>query len=90
VTFSAIVLVRGRKDIAAQVLEVVVQKPDTAPTRIFGKIGVSYRFLQAMLENGLIHLEPKGRRRFKVSITESGREFLAHYRACNKLFPING
>jgi predicted transcriptional regulator len=86
----AIILVRGRKDIAAQVLEVVVQKPDTTPTRIFGKIGVSYRFLQAMLENGLICLEPKGRKRFKASITERGREFLNHYRECNKLFPVNG
>jgi predicted transcriptional regulator len=69
-TFSTIVLVRGRKDIAAQVLEAVIQKPGTAPTRIFGKIGVSYRFLQAMFENGLIHLEPKGRKRFEANITE--------------------
>jgi predicted transcriptional regulator len=90
VTFSAIVLVRGRKDIAAQVLEAVVQKPDTAPTRIFGKIGVSYRFLQVMLENGLVSLEPRGRKHFKASITERGREFLTHYRACNKLFPVDG
>jgi predicted transcriptional regulator len=89
VTFSAIVLVRGRKDIAAQVLEVVIQKPDTAPTRIFGKIGVSYRFLQTMLENGLLNLESKGKKRFKASITVRGREFLAHYRACNKLFPVD-
>lgn len=85
-----IVLVRGRKDIAAQVLEVVVQKPDTAPTRIFGKVGVSYRFLRIMLENRLISLEPKDRKRFKANITERGREFLAHYRECNKLFPIDG
>jgi predicted transcriptional regulator len=84
-----IILVRGRKDIAAQVLEVVVQKPDTAPTRIFGKIGVSYHFLQVMLENGLINLEVKGRRRFKTSITERGREFLTHYHACNNLFPLD-
>jgi predicted transcriptional regulator len=83
-----IVLVRGRKDIAAQVLEVVIQKPDTAPTRIFGKIGVSYRFLRAMLENGLISLEPKGRKRFKASITERGREFLKHYRVCDEIFPV--
>jgi predicted transcriptional regulator len=89
VTFSAIVLTRGRKDIAAQVLEAVIQKPDTAPTRIFGKIGVSYRFLQVMLENELIILEPTGRKRFKASITERGREFLTHYRACNKFFPVN-
>jgi predicted transcriptional regulator len=85
-----IILVRGRKDIAAQVLEVVVQKPATAPTRIFGKIGVSYCFLQAMLQNGLICLEPIGRKRFKASITERGREFLTHYRVCNKLFPVDG
>jgi predicted transcriptional regulator len=85
-----VILTRGRKDIAAQVLEAVIQKPDTAPTRIFGKIGVSYHFLQAMLENGLISLEPKGRKHFKASITERGREFLAHYRACNKLFPVDG
>jgi len=83
-------LVRGRKDIAAQVLETVIQKPGIAPTRIFGKIGVSYHFLQAMLENGLINLEAKGRRRFKTSITERGREFLNHYRECNKLFPVDG
>jgi predicted transcriptional regulator len=43
-----------------------------------------------MLENGLISLEAKGRRRFKASITERGREFLTHYRACNKLFPADG
>ena len=48
------------------------------------------RALQAMLENGLVCLEPKGRKRFKTSITERGREFLAHYRACNKLFPVDG
>jgi predicted transcriptional regulator len=65
-----IILVRGMKDIAAQVLEAVVQKPDTSQTRMFGKVGVSYRFLQAMLENGLISLEPKGRKPFKASITE--------------------
>jgi predicted transcriptional regulator len=87
---KVIILVRGRKDIAAQVLEVVVQKPDTAPTRIFGKVGVSYRFLQAMLENELMSLEPKGKKRFKVRITERGREFLTHYRACNNLFPVDG
>ena len=89
-TATVVILVRGRKDIAAQVLEAVAQKPDTAPTRIFGKAGVSYRFLQAMLENGLIILEPKGRKRFKASITERGREFLTHYRVCNKLFPVDG
>jgi predicted transcriptional regulator len=83
-------LVRGRKDIAAQVLEVVVQKPEVAPTRIFGKVGVSYRFLQAMLKSGLISLEPKGKKRFKANVTEKGREFLTHYRICNKLFPVDG
>jgi predicted transcriptional regulator len=83
-------VVRGRKDIAAQVLEAVIQKPDTAPTRIFGKIGVSYRFLQAMLDNGLMCLEPKDRKRLKLSITERGREFLTHYRTCNRLFPVDG
>lgn len=85
-----VILTRGRKDIAAQVLEAVIQKPDTAPTRIFGRVGVSYRFLQTMLENGLMSLEPKDRKRFKASITEKGREFLTHYRVCNKLFPIDG
>jgi predicted transcriptional regulator len=84
-----IVLTRGRKDIAAQVLEAVIQKPDAAPTRIFGRVGVSYRFLQTMLENGLLNLEPEGRKRFKARITERGREFLTHYRACNKLFPVD-
>jgi len=84
-----VILTRGRKDIAAQVLEAVIQKPDTAPTRIFGRVGVSYRFLHAMLENGLMSLEPKDGKRFKASITERGREFLIHYRACNKLFPID-
>jgi len=85
-----IILVRGRKDIAAQVLEVVIQKPDTAPTRIVGKVGVSYRFLRSMLENGLISLEPKGRKRFRASITDRGRGFLTHYRICNNLFPVDG
>lgn len=84
-----IVLTRGRKDIVAQVLEAIIQKPDTAPTRIFGKVGVSYRFLETMLENGLLNLEPEGKKRFKACITERGREFLVHYRACNKLLPVN-
>jgi predicted transcriptional regulator len=85
-----VILTRGRKDIAAQVLEAVIQKPDTAPTRIFGRVGVSYRFLQTMLENGLMSLEPKDGKGFKASITEKGREFLIHYRACNEIFPVDG
>lgn len=88
--FVVIVLVRGRKDIVAQVLEAIIQKPDTAPTRIFGRVGVSYRFLQTMLDNGLLNLEPEGRKRFKTRVTERGRDFLAHYRECNKLFPLDG
>ena len=83
----AIILVRGKKDITAEVLEEIVKAPNIAPSRVFARASVSYMFMKVLLQNDLLKLEKTGKRRARISITEKGHTFLQHYRICNKLLP---
>jgi predicted transcriptional regulator len=78
---------RGAKDIAAEILEQTISTPYHAPTRIIARVGVSYGFLKVLLSNKLVEAQPLGKRRKRLIVTEKGREFLLHYRACDKLLP---
>ena len=78
---------RSKKDAAAEVLEQIVKSPNVAPSRVFARAGINYFFAKTLVENDLITSEKTGKRHTKVSITEKGRTFLAHYRVCDELLP---
>jgi predicted transcriptional regulator len=78
---------RSKKDAAAEVLEQIVKSPNVAPSRVFARAGINYFFAKTLVENDLIKSEKTGKRHTKVSITDKGRTFLAHYRVCNELLP---
>lgn len=78
---------RSKKDVAAEVMEEILKSPNTAPSRVFARAGINYFFAKTLVENDLIRSEKIGKRHTKLSITEKGRAFLAHYRVCNELLP---
>jgi predicted transcriptional regulator len=78
---------RNKKDVAAEALEEILKSANIAPSRIFARAGINYFFAKTLVENDLIKSEKIGKRHTKVSITEKGRTFLAHYRVCNELLP---
>jgi len=80
-------LKRGSKDAAAEILEEVVKSPNLAVTRIVARTSVNYQFLKVIAENELVQIENASKRRKKLIITDKGRQFLQHYRICNRLFP---
>jgi len=84
-----IVMKRGPKDVAAEVLEQVLASPTTAPTRIMARTSASYVFLKLLTANGLVELKQLTKKRKTLQITDKGREFLQHYRVCEKLFPLS-
>ena len=68
-------------------MEEMIKSPNTAPSRIFARTGINYFFAKTLVENDLIKSEKIGKRHTKVSITDKGRTFLAHYRVCNEILP---
>ena len=83
----AIRMSRGKKDLAGALLEEIAKAPNTAPTRLFGRVGINCSYGKNLVQNGLIEFEQVGRKRTRVSMTEKGRTFLTHYRICNELLP---
>jgi predicted transcriptional regulator len=78
---------RNRKDLAAAVLEEIIKAPNIAPSRLSGRVGINYSYVEIFLQNGLMEMQKTGKRHAQLSITEKGRTFLQHYRVCNQLLP---
>jgi len=78
---------RNRKDLAAAVLEEIIKAPNIAPSRLSGRVGINYSYVEIFLQNGLMEMQKTGKRHARLSITEKGRTFLQHYRVCNQLLP---
>ncbi|MGA2308469.1 MAG: hypothetical protein ABSG57_02825 [Candidatus Bathyarchaeia archaeon] len=80
-------VLRGKKDQAAAILEEIVRSPNLAPTRVLARAGVNYNQVRKLESTGLFKKENIKANRTRPSLTEKGRLFLQHYRACNELLP---
>jgi predicted transcriptional regulator len=80
-------MLRGHKDIAAEIPEEIITVPNHAPSRIIATAGTNYTFLKILTDKGLVNFEKIGKKRARSSITEKGRTFLHYYRICNELLP---
>jgi predicted transcriptional regulator len=49
--------------------------------------GVTYGFLDCVLTAGLLQTVNMGKRRRRLMVTDRGREFMRHVKACTELFP---
>ena len=83
-----VIMKRGPKDAAAEVLEQVISNPKLAPSKVMARTTRSYDFLKVLVGNSLVEVQKTGKRKGKLVITDKGREFLQHYRVCNTLFPV--
>jgi len=81
-------LKRGAKDIAAEILEKILEKPNAASTRITSSVGSNPNFVKFLVQYELVTIIPKGKRTKKLQLTDKGKEFLQHYHACAKIFPL--
>ena len=80
-------VLRGKKDQAAAILEEIVKSPNLAPRRIMARAGVNYNQVRKLEPTGLFKKENIKANRTRLSLTEKGRLFLQHYHACNELLP---
>jgi predicted transcriptional regulator len=82
-----LVLKRGRFEVAYEILKKAAASPKWAPTRVLAVVGVGYVFLSFMVNAGLVEAVKIGRRRRRLMVTPKGREFMLHFKVCQKLFP---
>ena len=76
---------RSNLDQAAAILTATTENPKRSPTQIFGYIGINYKFLKPLMIAGLIQIHRKNKRN-RLILTDKGREFIVHYKICEKLF----
>lgn len=79
---------RGRFEITAEILREVVRNPNLAPTRLMAKTGVSYKFLNPLISEGLLEFENLRKKRRKLRVTDKGRLFLKLYQPLEEQAPL--
>lgn len=78
---------RSRFEWTAEVLQEAMAHPTRARSRIVDGADVQYAFLDSMIKAGLVEEVAVDGRRRRLRVTDRGRLFLTHFRACVDLFP---